>query len=177
MDIRLLKKVLVISLSLTVVVGAALVLLDAELKGVHSPYGIVSFELCAVSSNCLDIIDEWNAREKLIAAFGLGLDYLFLIVYSAVICCALVVVSWNLKAPYKRISFRLVWLAVAAGVFDLLENTFLTVMLLSGVSHPYEWYSTGSAMAKFACLGFVLVWFVILLVVRMFRIARPQELV
>ncbi|MCL4529010.1 MAG: hypothetical protein M1282_06325, partial [Chloroflexi bacterium] len=43
-----------------------------------APNGIVSFELAGTLERVTTILSSWSTQAKLYAAFGLGLDYLFM---------------------------------------------------------------------------------------------------
>ena len=88
------------SLVLTVACLFALAVIDEHLKNTVSPLGIISFELCAFQSACAVIPASWDAEAKLYASMGLGLDYLFMLTYSAAISCGL----WLLVKSVLRIN-------------------------------------------------------------------------
>ena len=56
--------------------------LNAPLITPAASGGIVTFELAGSPTRAQSILDSWDARAKLFASFGLGLDYLFMPLYS-----------------------------------------------------------------------------------------------
>ena len=53
-----------------------------------APYGIISFELAGSVEKAQQIIDSWDQDARLYAAFSLGFDYLFMVLYSTTIALA-----------------------------------------------------------------------------------------
>jgi hypothetical protein len=45
----------------------------------QAPGGIISFELAKTPAKSTSIMNSWDSTQKLIAAFSLGLDYLFIL--------------------------------------------------------------------------------------------------
>ncbi|MFO1393529.1 MAG: hypothetical protein U1F09_07205 [Steroidobacteraceae bacterium] len=81
-----------VALAFALVSFAALAAIDMSLRNPASPNGIVSFELCAYSGACRDIVAHWDPTTQLKAALSLGVDYLFMVAYPAAICFGLLLV-------------------------------------------------------------------------------------
>ena len=50
-----------------------------------APSGIVTFELAGKVSKVQEILVSWDSHEQLFAALGLGLDYVFMLLYSTTV--------------------------------------------------------------------------------------------
>ena len=69
-------------LTLTLILFAVFRVLDSPLRTAAAPNGIVSYELAGNIKPAAEILGSWDARAQLFAAFGLGLDYLFMPAYA-----------------------------------------------------------------------------------------------
>lgn len=135
---------------------AALGQIDPHLRTPAAPSGIVSFELCAYSQSCSAIMQSWDAQAKQMAALSLGLDYLFLLLYSALIFTGLRWLAMRARAPQRRFLLGSAWLAWVAGLADALENYCLAQMLLHGSVQTHAWPAAILATLKFTLLAYTL---------------------
>lgn len=150
------------ALILALTIFAAFSVLDAPLRNAAAPNGIVSFELAGSVANAQAIIDSWDARARLYAAFGLGLDYLFMVSYALAIglgCLRAAGVMgrrWPQGAGLGRL---LAGGLAAAALLDAVENFALTKMLLAGAaSAPWPALAAGCAAVKFVLIGLGLLY-------------------
>lgn len=159
-------------LTLTVVLYFVFGILDAPLRTESAPNGIVSFELAGNPQTAREITDSWKQMSLLLsatadrpnpyivntpyvfAAFGLGLDYLFMPVY------ALALAFGTLFAAHKHTGW-IHSLAVAAGygafaavLFDAVENYALLRVLLGAVESSFPAIASFCAIVKFGLIGF-----------------------
>ena len=108
----------------TIIVGFFMIVLDSFLTNETCKHGIISFELTKSLASSEAIINSWNTQSKISAGISLGLDFLFLVLYSSLI--ALLVHKLN-KKLWANHSFYLVGVVIIfgqflAGVFDAIEN-------------------------------------------------------
>lgn len=165
-----------LSLIVTLLLGGAFSWLDPMIRGAASPNGIVSLELCAYSDGCGAILSSWDSRQETLAAFLLGIDYLFLIVYALAIFAALRLSAAKLGGRLGQLTRQIAWLAPLAGFCDVVENTFLISGLLSGDYTQTGWPAALFASAKFAALGLAFAWFLLVLPVgRWLLNNKPQN--
>ena len=135
--------------------------IDAPLQTSVAPQGIVSFELAGTGARAQAMLDSWDARARLYAAFGLGLDYLFMVSYAAAIGLAAAWAGRQLGARRRwpiALGVALGWGLAFAALLDAVENIALTVMLLAGVADaPWPALAAVCATVKFALvlLGFL----------------------
>lgn len=128
----------------------------------QAPAGIVSFELAGTPAKAQAILDSWDERAKQYAAFGLGLDYLYMPVYSTAIglgcllaATALLGAGW----PLAWAGVPLAWGMWLAALFDGVENLGLTTMLLTGVTaNAWPAIARLCALLKFGLLFLGLVF-------------------
>jgi len=152
--------------ALTLVIFGIFNSLDRPLKTDAAPSGIVSFELGQTVNNAQAIIDSWDAKARLYAAFGIGFDYLFMPVYALALSLGLLLASHDKKDGYRILAAWLGWGAFVAALFDMVENCALWKMLISGVFSPYPELAAFCASTKFMLL---IAGLVIALAGRLFR--------
>lgn len=134
----------------------AMSLVGAPLKSPAAPRGIITFELCAITADCAAILQTWTARQREYAMLGLGLDYLYLVLYPAVIASALVLLSRSLSPRLQLAARTLAALVVLAGAADAVENYCLIRMLTTGQVGVAAMTAAVCAAAKFAILAVAL---------------------
>lgn len=143
--------------------------LDSYLITEESPNGIVSFELAKDISKSRSIIDSWNETARIAAGISLGLDFLFLLVYSVFI--ALLISKLN-DSLWKDHSFYIVSkiLIIAifiAAAFDAIENVALIKIMLGDSRDIWPLIAFYFASMKFiiilSCIIFISISSIILL--------------
>ena len=150
------KVAFLLALGGTLVVMCALGILGRGLKVSSAPFGILSFEFAGDLATAVRILDCWGESGRMLAAFHLGLDYLFLVLYASFIAlgCALAVAH---LPPGRGVLITLgVWLSwgqLFAALLDAVENSALFTLLL-GIHHDQlarvAWWC---AAGKFALVG------------------------
>ena len=157
-------------LAATLVLMFVMNLAALPLETEAAPYGIISFELAGSAAKSYQIIASWDESARLHAAFNIGLDYLFLALYSTTVGLACVWAGGVLKS-------RAVWLAAfgvplawgqwLAATLDAIENTGLTLILFGGEAQFWAPVVRSAAIIKFAIifvglsyafLGLVALW-------------------
>ena len=124
--------------ALALLLALVLLAVDARLWDEGGP-GIVGFELAGFDGDSEEILAEWGSDGRGAARLSLWLDFPFLAAYTG---------FWALAA-------RRLWpVAVAAGVFDALENACLLVVL-GGSFGAWPVLAAAFAAAKFLCLAVV----------------------
>lgn len=140
-------------LALTVVTMLALNVTGRVLITDAAPSGIVSYEFAGDVISAGEMIGSWDGTARISAGFSLGLDYLYLVLYSTTIAMALLWLTAG-RSP--------VWLAVVAGglawgqwlaaALDAVENCALFTMLLNTPSDPWPQVAWWCAAIKFALI-------------------------
>ncbi len=89
---------------------------------------------------------------------SLGVDYLFLVLYPAVIASGLLLVSGRLSANFRRPTRALAWLVAGAGIADAIENYCLLRLLTTGQVEEFALPAALLASAKFVVIAVALLW-------------------
>lgn len=131
----------------------AIVWADLQIRTDAAPDGIVSFELCHFSNNCQSILDSWDAKAQLYAMFSLGFDYLFMLLYPALIAVGLLLLASSKAEPSKRRLTLLAYCCVIMSLGDAIENYGLIQMLLGNSVETFGPIAAWFATAKFAVLA------------------------
>ncbi len=111
-------------------------IIGAPLITPAAPAGILSFEFAGTLANAQAILASWDGQAQLVAAFSLGLDFLYPPVYAAAVGLALATAVAHLPHPLQLPSRWLakgLWLAIA---LDYAENIAL-VQLLFGATNAF----------------------------------------
>lgn len=139
-------------LLLTIAVMAMLNGVDGPLKTEAAPQGIVSFELAGDVPTTRAILDSWDLQARVHAGFSLGLDYLFMALYSTTIACACAWISGGLRDSRRSLALAglfLAWGQWLAALLDGVENGALWVTLLNGAASPWPQLALWCAAIKF----------------------------
>ncbi len=141
----------------TAVVMVAMGLVDRPLRTGTTPHGIVSLELAGDVQTARSMVDAWSPRARIAAGVSLGLDYLFLALYSTTLALACRRVAARAAsagaAALAALGDTLAWGQWAAGGADGVENIALIRMLLDGVADPWPAIAWWFAALKFGLLG------------------------
>jgi hypothetical protein len=139
-------------LVLTLGVAGALRSLDDALRTADAPNGIVSFELAGSAERAGRILASWNEDARVRAAFGLGLDFLFLVLYSTTIAWACLWAAKQLRGagPLAALGVPLAWGQWCAALLDAVENVALWALLVGPVTAPWPRLAQVCAIPKFA---------------------------
>ena len=151
--------------------------LDAPLQTSAAPNGILSFELAETPFQAQAIIDSWHemamfvssvegesvpglvSRAYAFAAFGLGIDYLFMPIYATALALGILLAAGRDGEWFANLGAWLGWGAYAAALFDAVENYALAGMLLMNqIWSPYPQVAAISATIKFGLLVLGLVY-------------------
>ena len=163
-------------LFLTIVLFAIFRVLDQPLQTSAAPNGIVSFELAGSPLQAQAITDEWERSSLLLsevvgqpnpdivnipyvfAAFGLGIDYLFMPLYSFALAFGTLLAMGKHSGWLKSLGAVAGYGAFAAALFDAVENYALFQVLLGRVYSPYPEIAYHCASLKFGLLIFGLLY-------------------
>jgi hypothetical protein len=126
--------------------------LDQPLRTAAAPSGIVSFELAQEPVTAQSIIISWDPNARLFAAFGLGLDYLFMPAYALALSLGILLMMNGRTGWVLQLSAWMGWGIFAAAVLDAVENYALLKELTGAVISPYPEIAALCAAIKFALL-------------------------
>ncbi len=126
--------------------------LNVPLQTSAVPNGIVSFELARTLDSSQAMRRSWDENARLIAAFGLGFDYLFMPVYALALSLGLLLAGNGKANWYRSIAALLGWGAFAAALFDAVENYSLWQALAGNMNPSFPQIAAFCAMIKFILL-------------------------
>ncbi|OQX65569.1 MAG: hypothetical protein B6I38_01170 [Anaerolineaceae bacterium 4572_5.1] len=147
------KKIFFSLLTLTFILVAVFRLLDAPLRNPVSPSGIVSFELAGTPPKADAILQSWDSRAQLFAAFGLGIDYLFIFAYGLTLSLGVLMVADKQGGKFAAFANYMGWGVLLASLFDAVENFALWRILIGGGASFYPRMAAFSATIKFFLLA------------------------
>ncbi len=159
-------------LFLTSILLAVFQALNSPLRTLSAPLGILSLQFAATPERAFQILVEWQRscidcapiqayEGYLYAAFGLGLDYLFLVSYALTFSLGILLAAARRSGRWNRPAAVMGWLPFVAAFLDATENAALFRILLGAYSSPWPQLATACAEVKFSLLalglGFALV--------------------
>ena len=121
-----------------------------------APAGIVSFEFAGNALRVEEILNSWDHWAQLFASLSLGLDYLFMLVYSSAIALACVMAGdalLGMRWLLPSLGVPLAWGQWTAALFDAVENYALIYILTNGVFSPWPEISRFCATIKFTLIA------------------------
>ena len=168
---KILTQVVVTLGIITTILFITLNRIDIHLQTSAAPKGIVSFELARTLAQTEAILDSWNTDARLYAALSLGIDYLFLVLYSSFLFLLISKVSHTTENPawIERFGNYIAQLQILAGVFDALENYFLLRLLFGMYSEIFSKLAFLFASLKFGFIALGILYMVAVLFLRIFK--------
>ena len=104
-----------------------------------APMGVVTFELVGTLSGSQSIVESWQGAAMTWAGINMGLDFLFLLLYSMTIALACLILAGRMPGNLQGLKILGGWLAlgilIAAGL-DAIENIAL-ILLLAGSENEF----------------------------------------
>jgi hypothetical protein len=165
-------------LGLTIVLMAVFLITGAPLTTEAAPYGVVSFEVAGSVENAQKIIASWDANAQLRASFGLGLDYLFMVVYASTIAFGCGISANSLRKqgwPLAEWGHLLAWGGILAALLDAVENIALTILLWGTLANPWPAMARWCAIFKFFLIFIGIVYVIYGGVVALVERLSPTE--
>ncbi len=146
------KPLFLIFLALTILIFAVFRVLDEPLRTPAAPNGIVSFELAWSPGASGEMVRSWSEYARLLAAFGLGMDYLFMPVYALALSLGILLATGRHPGRFERLGAWMGWAALVAPLFDAVENYGLLHSLLSPLFSLWPLIASICATIKFVLL-------------------------
>ncbi len=123
---------------LTLLAFVGMHVIHEPLENPVAPFGILSLQFAGDATGARAILESWDARLRLRAAFGLGFDYLFLMLYANLLALACVQAGYRERRGQvlhraspdtdspdltpSAVGALGAWVAWMAGILDLFEN-------------------------------------------------------
>lgn len=168
------KKLIIVLIISLVVIFVGMRYFDAPLKNSVSTSGIISFEFAKELSQSIAILTSWDVLAKTSAGMSLGLDFLFLIVYSVFISLLIHKVNerlWNRSKIYN-VGIVIIWCVFLAAFFDFIENIALIQLLLGDLQQYWSSLAFYSAFLKFGLLALSIFYIIVNLILLIIRNLR-----
>ncbi|UCG23427.1 MAG: hypothetical protein JSW55_14935 [Chloroflexota bacterium] len=161
-------------LALTLSTMLALSVTGRPLMTGAAPSGIISYEFAGDVVTATLIIDSWDAAAQTYAGINLGLDYLYLVLYSTTIA---MVVLWLTDGLAQArfiiiIAVALAWGQWLAAALDATENLALFAMLVNQPAEPWPQIARWCAAIKFSLVIAGLLYTVVALVARIITLLK-----
>ena len=139
--------------ALTLGLFAVFNFLDEPLRTPASPAGIVCYELARTPEAADAMLKAWDASDRLVLAFGLGFDFLFMPVYATALSLSVLIAAGRRRGGgWSGLGLVLAWGALIATGFDAAENMALFHILLTGPNSLAPQLAFWCATIKFILL-------------------------
>jgi len=150
------KRLFLSFLLLTLSLFAVFRVLDAPLQTDYAPNGIVSFEMAGTPERVSQILISWEATHKAykFAAFGLGIDYLFMPIYALALAFGALLAAGRHAGWLRSLGAVAGYVAFASSLFVAVENYALFQVLLGAFDSSYPMIAAVCATVKFGLLAF-----------------------
>ncbi len=131
--------------------------LNRPLMTAAAPSGVISLQLAWTPEKAQSMLASWDANARLFAAFGLGFDYLFMLIYGLALSLGTLLAAGRHPGRFARLGAWAGWGALLAALCDALENLGQFHELFNG---RVELAALVGALAsvKFALIVFALMY-------------------
>lgn len=144
---------------------------------VPPPYGVLDFEFAWVPEQVLIIFASWGpsgmAAETLVTYW----DFLYIVGYGSFIFGAILLVTRRLEGKLQEIGLWMTLTPILAGIFDIIENINLLVMLDTAptFSSIVPFIASLMALIKFSVLILGIAFFFVALVIVIIKLIRKRD--
>ncbi|MGB5913125.1 MAG: hypothetical protein WBH31_18185 [Promethearchaeia archaeon] len=144
---------------------------------VPPPYGVLDFEFAWVPEQVLIIFASWGpsgmAAETLVTYW----DFLYIVGYGSFIFGAILLVTRRLEGKLQKIGLWMTLTPILAGIFDIIENINLLVMLDTAptFSSFVPFIASLTALIKFSVLILGIAFFFVALVIVIIKLIRKRD--
>lgn len=146
--------------ALFVALTAWLVDLDGQLRNEVASAGIVSFELAGSAERASAILASWDQGAREAAMLLQGLDYLYLLVYPALLYLLVARVGSRLGGAWEAASAGISRSVLLCCPLDAVENHALIAQLTGGAAESLARRAWLTAAAKFGLLSLAIAFLV-----------------
>jgi hypothetical protein len=140
------------------------------------PYGILDFEFAWTSEQVQVIFAAWGPGGILLQLNGVYWDFLYILGYVLFIFSCIVLVSRRLTGKLQTIGLYMSLTPILAGLFDVIENINLIIMLINptGFQSIVPVLASTFALMKFAVLLVGIIYFFISLILVIIRLLKKK---
>ena len=107
---------------------------------------------------------------------GVCWDFIYIIGYVSFTFGGVLLVTRKVSGGFQKIGLYVSFIAILSGIFDVIENIFLLIMLQNPGTIPTFTPPIAAIMAtiKFSCLAIALVYFVIGLIIALVLMIKKK---
>jgi len=140
--------------------------IEAELKG-STGYGVIEFEFAWTSEQVNKIFNAWGSEGKKKEVFVTYIDFIFILCYSLFMAGCILLVTRKLEGKTQKMGLYFTIMPFIAGIFDVIENIFLLLML---TNETFVWslspfIASLCATIKFSLLFLAIIFFIVALII------------
>ncbi len=140
--------------------------IEAELKS-STGYGVIEFEFAWTSEQINRIFIAWGSEGKKKEAFVTYIDFIFIPCYSLFMAGSILLVIRNLEGRVQEIGLVMTILPFIAGIFDVIENINLLLMLSDDgfIWSLSPFIASLCATIKFSLIFIAIIFFIVALII------------
>lgn len=139
-------------------------------------YGILDFEFAWTVEQVELIFTAWGSAGITLQDSGVYWDFIYIIGYVSFAFGGILLVTRKVSGNFQKIGLYVSFIAIFSGIFDIIENIFLLIMLQNSSNIPAFAPPIATIMAaiKFSCLAIALLYFVIGLIITLILSIRKK---
>jgi len=140
-------------------------------------YGILDFEFAWVPEQVLTIFAAWGASGMAAETLAIYWDFLYIVGYGSFIFGAILLVTRRLEGKLQTIGLWMTLTPIIAGIFDVIENINLLVMLDKAPSFSsfVPLIASLTALIKFGVLILGIAFFFVALIMVIIKLIRRRH--
>jgi hypothetical protein len=161
------KNVLIITIAGLLVVILVYLLIFIPIEAAVPTYGILDFEFAWTPDQVLTIFSAWGPDGIRIQTLAIYWDFLYIVGYVSLALGLILIVLRRSEGKLQTIGLYFTLLPFLTGIFDIVENINLLLMLNNPISLSTinSLTASMSALIKFGCLLAAIIYFVIALII------------
>ena len=140
-------------------------------------YSILDYEFAWTPEQVILIFATWGSNGMMLQAAGVYWDFLYIIGYGSFAFSGVLLVARELSGKWHIIGLYVSFIAILAGLFDVIENILLLVMLYEPDSILFAVPTIAGIMAtmKFSALLIALLYFIPSLVAAIIQMVKNKK--
>lgn len=140
-------------------------------------YNILDYEFAWTPEQVIIIFATWGTNGMILQAAGIYWDFLYIMGYGSFAFSGVLLVARKLSRTWQILGLYVTFIAILAGLFDIIENIFLLVMLFEPSSIISAVPAIAGIMAtmKFSALLIALLYFISGLMIVIIQMVRNKK--
>ncbi|MHA1748206.1 MAG: hypothetical protein ACTSYF_06130 [Promethearchaeota archaeon] len=136
-------------------------------SSLFATYGILDFEFAWTVEQIELIFTAWGSTGMTLQEAGVYWDFIYIMGYVSFAFGGILLVTRKVSGNFQKIGLYVSFIVILSGLFDVIENIFLLIMLQNPSTIPTFAPPIAAIMAtiKFSCLAIALIYFVIGLII------------